>query len=183
MEDHEGFIDLETNIGDGSSFKLYFPVTRKKLLEEQLSLSQNDYNGRGESILVIDDVVEQRDIASMMFSHLGYKVSSVSSGERAVEYLKKHSADLILLDMIMEGGMDGLETYRQILKIHPGQKAIITTGYSETESVKEVLKLGAGQYIKKPYLFEEIAQAIKTELSKPGNSANNSDRSTGYVMH
>lgn len=179
IEDHEGYIDLDTNPGKGATFKLYFPVTRKKLLEEQQVLSRHDYNGRGESILVIDDVPEQRDIAIMMFSQLGYNVNSVASGEMALEYLKKHTADLILLDMIMEGGMDGLETYKRILKIHPGQKAIITTGYSETEAVKEVLRLGAGQYVKKPYLFEEIAQAIQTELKKDnGRSSRGS-----YFVH
>jgi DNA-binding NarL/FixJ family response regulator len=67
--------------------------------------------------------------------------------------------------MLMDGGMNGLETYRRILRIHPGQKAIITTGFSETEQVREVLSLGAGHYIRKPYLFEDIALAVKNELA------------------
>jgi DNA-binding NtrC family response regulator len=74
--------------------------------------------------------------------------------------------DLLVLDMIMEPGIDGLDTYKQILKLHPRQKAIITSGFSETGRVKEAQKLGVGQYIKKPYILEKIAMAARTELDK-----------------
>jgi DNA-binding NarL/FixJ family response regulator len=68
--------------------------------------------------------------------------------------------------MIMEPGMDGLETYREILKIRPAQKAIIASGYSESVRVKEALQLGAGTYVKKPYLLEKIGRAIRGELER-----------------
>lgn len=77
-----------------------------------------------------------------------------------------HTADLLVLDMIMEPGIDGLDTYRRILKQHPGQRAIITSGFSETERVRKAQRLGAGCYIKKPYTFERIAQAVKVELAR-----------------
>ena len=101
-----------------------------------------------------------------MLKELGYSVVSVSSGEEAVEYLKADKADLLLLDMIMDPGMDGLDTYKKILEIRPGQKAIIASGFSETDRVKEVLRLGAGAYIKKPLLLEKIGLAVKKELGK-----------------
>ncbi|MEE9497481.1 MAG: response regulator, partial [Desulfobacterales bacterium] len=75
-----------------------------------------------------------------------------------------HSADLIVLDMIMDPGIDGLETYKKILKLHPGQKTIIASGYSESDRVKEAQKIGAGAYIKKPYLIEKFGRAVKKEL-------------------
>jgi YesN/AraC family two-component response regulator len=90
-------------------------------------------------------------------------VVTVSSGKEAVEYLKQNRADLLLLDMIMPG-MDGLDTYKQIVTIHPDQKAIIASGYSETDRVKEAQRLGVGQYIKKPYSLENIGIAVKKEL-------------------
>jgi len=68
--------------------------------------------------------------------------------------------------MIMDPGMDGLETYRRILRIRPGQKAIIVSGYSETDRVEEIKSLGAVQYIKKPYMLEKIGMAIRLELEK-----------------
>ena len=80
--------------------------------------------------------------------------------------MRTHAADLVVLDMIMEPGIDGLETYRRILKIHPGQKSIIASGYSESVRVKEAQRLGAGTYVKKPYLMEKIGRAIKAELGR-----------------
>ena len=68
--------------------------------------------------------------------------------------------------MIMDPGMDGLDTYKNILETHSGQKAIIASGFSETDRVKEVLSLGAGAYIKKPFLLEKIGLAVKEELEK-----------------
>ncbi len=74
--------------------------------------------------MVVDDVQEQREIASMLLTKLGYSVNAVSSGEEAVEHMKTNSADLLVLDMIMDPGIDGLDTYKKIIELHPGTKAI-----------------------------------------------------------
>ena len=165
VKDHNGYIDVQSTEGKGTTFTLYFPVTRKSV-EEKSEISLKDFMGKGEAILVVDDVEEQRKIASGMLELLGYSVVSVSGGEEAVEYLKTNKADLILLDMIMDPGMDGLDTYKKICKIHPGQKAIIASGFSETKRVKEVQKLGAGAYIRKPLLLKKVGLAVKEELEK-----------------
>ena len=101
-----------------------------------------------------------------MLDALGYKTQAVSSGKEAVEYLKEHSIDLILLDMIMDPGINGRETYEQIIKIHPNQKAIIASGFAETDDVKEAQKIGAGKYLKKPLTLEKIGIAVRDELKK-----------------
>ena len=101
-----------------------------------------------------------------MLNALGYKAKAVSSGEEAVEYLKENTVDLILLDMIMDPGMNGRETYEKIIKIHPNQKAIIVSGFAETEEVKEAQKLGAGRFIRKPISLEKIGLAVKEELRR-----------------
>jgi CheY-like chemotaxis protein len=93
-------------------------------------------------------------------------VAAVSSGEEAVEYLKTHSIDLLLLDMIMDPGIDGLETYKRVLNSRPGQKAILASGFSETGRVKEAQGLGAGKYLRKPYTLEKIGMAIREELER-----------------
>ena len=141
-------------------------VTRKVFTTQFEITAIEDIRGNGESILVVDDVEEQRQIASKMLEKLGYTVLTVSSGEEAVEYLRDHAIDLLVLDMIMEPGIDGLETYQRILRFRPGQKSIIASGYSESDRVKEAQRLGAGAYIKKPYLLQKIGRAIKTELYK-----------------
>jgi PAS domain S-box-containing protein len=164
VKDHQGYIDLTSTEGKGTEINLYFPVTRKSISPQVEMTSIQDLMGNGESILVVDDIEEQRQIASEMLEKLNYTVTTVSSGEEAVEYIRNHTIDLLVLDMIMEPGIDGLETYRRVLKLRPGQKTIIASGYSETVRVKETQSLGAGAYIKKPYLLEKIGQAIKAEL-------------------
>jgi|APSaa5957512622_1039677.scaffolds.fasta_scaffold07010_3 PAS domain S-box-containing protein len=166
VKDHKGYIDIQSAVGKGTTFTLYFPVTRKEVMERITTGSIEDYRGNGESILVVDDVEEQRELASGMLKKLGYSISTVSSGEEAAEYLKKNKVDLILLDMIMDPGIDGLETYEQILEMYPEQKVIIASGFSETERVTEAQRLGAGAYVKKPFLLEKIGLAVKEELEK-----------------
>ena len=101
-----------------------------------------------------------------MLEKLGYHVWAVASGEEAVEYLKANTVDLVLLDMIMDPGINGLETYKRIIELHPKQKAIIASGFAVTDDVKETQKLGAGKYIKKPFKLEQIGLAVKEELAK-----------------
>ena len=164
VEDHSGYIDVQSKVGEGTRFTLYFPETCEDLTVSTVPLSIEHYMGSNQSILIVDDSGNQREIGSEMLRMLGYSVESVSSGEAAVEYLQEHSVDLLLLDMIMSPGIDGLETYKQIQNFKPHQKAIITSGFSETVRVKEAQRLGASRYIKKPYTLEEIGVAIKEEL-------------------
>ncbi len=166
VKDHRGYIDINSQEGKGTAITLYFPVTRQELIIDTNLVSLEEIKGRGESILVVDDIKEQRQIASEMLEKLGYEVTTVASGEAAVNHMHHHSADLMVLDMIMDPGIDGLETYKQITAIHPGQKTIIASGYSESERVKAAQKMGAGPYIKKPYLLERLGRAIKAELAK-----------------
>ena len=106
----------------------------------------------------------KRQVATRMLTRLNYQVHAISSGEAAVEYLKVNTVDLLLLDMIMNPGIDGLETYRRILEINPKQKAVIVSGFSETERVDKAYELGAGAYVQKPYLLEKIGLAIRDAL-------------------
>ncbi len=166
VKDHKGYIDVQSTEGKGSTFTLYFPATKREIAKDKALLLTEEYMGKGEVVLVIDDVKGQREIAFAMLAILGYSAHTVSSGEEAVEYLKDHSVDLIVLDMIMDPGIDGLDTYKQILELHPRQKAIIASGFSETDRVKETQRLGAGSYVKKPYTLEKIGLAVKAELGK-----------------
>ena len=165
VKDHRGYIDITSQEGKGTAISLYFPVTRQELDKSTELFDLEAIKGNGESILIIDDIAEQRQIASEMLEKLGYTVTTVDSGEAAVDYLVNHTVDLIVLDMIMDPGIDGLETYQKILQIRPGQRTIIASGYSESERVKEAQRIGAGTYIKKPYLIEKFGRAVKTELN------------------
>jgi DNA-binding NtrC family response regulator len=155
-----------TSDENGTTFELYFPITRDEISGKDLSIPTKDYKGNGETILVVDDVKSQQEISCKLLDALGYKTKAVSSGEGAVAYLKENTVDLLLLDMIMDPGINGRETYERIIKIHPNQKAIIISGFAETDEVKKAQKLGVGKYIKKPFTLEKIGLAVKEELEK-----------------
>ncbi len=171
VKDHNGYIKVDSKLDHGTTFQIYFPITRAEATND---LDLNDaayYEGKGEKILVVDDVEEQRQIASKILSRLGYSVKVAGSGEEALEILGQETADLIVLDMIMPPGIDGLETYEQIVSSHPGQKAIIASGFSETDRVKKAQQLGAGRYLKKPYTMDKIGMAVKRELNRENKAA------------
>jgi PAS domain S-box-containing protein len=163
IKDHDGFIDIITEEGSGTTFVLYYPASRSEI-ESPSPVYVEDYLGKGESILIVDDAPEQRDLAKRMMERLGYNVTTAASGEEAVALIKKRSFDVLILDMVMPPGIDGLATYREILKIIPNQKAVIASGFAKTDRVNETQKLGAGTYIKKPYTLEKIGLAVRAEL-------------------
>ena len=165
VQDHDGYIDVITGV-KGTRFDLYFPASREMADVEKEDMLLADLQGNSETILVIDDEPDQRTIACSLLSRLGYQPNAVASGEEAVVYLKKHAVDLLLLDMIMDPGMNGRETYEQIVALHPGQKAVIASGFTETDDVKKAQELGAGLFIKKPYTLDRLGQAVKMELEK-----------------
>lgn len=166
VQDHNGYIDVESTKGRGTTFKLYFPATKRTSATIKMKLPVEDFMGHGESILIIDDIAEQREMVSSALKRLNYSPVSVSNGESAIAFLKGIKVDLLVLDMLMEPGLDGLDTYKEILRMHPGQKAIMVSGFSETDRYREAKQLGAGAYIKKPYTMEELGMAIKNELKK-----------------
>ncbi|MBS3808672.1 MAG: response regulator [Desulfobacterales bacterium] len=166
VKDHDGYIDIKSEQNSGTAITLYFPADRREAEPEQPPEAEEDLKGSGESILVVDDVREQREIAYTLLASLGYHVDAVAGGKEALQYLREKGADLVILDMIMEPGMDGLETYQEILKINPGQKAVIVSGFSESYRVREVRQLGAEEFIKKPYSLKTMGRAVKRELHK-----------------
>jgi len=165
MQDHNGYINVNTS-EKGTVFELYFPTTREQVADEGEQVPLEDYLGHGEKILVVDDEERQREIANEILTRLGYTAEVVSSGEEAIEYVKEHPVDLILLDMVMPKGINGRKTYEEIIKIRPGQKAIIASGFAKTKEVDLAQESGAGKYIKKPYTLAKLGVAVKEELER-----------------
>lgn len=163
VKDHNGAIVIESAPGKGTTMELFFPATRAVAAIHKSGLFEQTHQGIGQKILVVDDMESQRQIAMEILARTGYQVNSVASGEECLEYLKTHTVDLLVLDMIMPG-LDGLETYRGVLEMHPGQKAIIASGFAETGRVQEALQLGASAFIKKPYFLEKLTQAVEKAL-------------------
>lgn len=165
VKDHGGYVDIRSREGEGTRFDLFFPATREEKKRADRQVVLQDFVGT-ESILVVDDIPDQLTIAVKMLGKLGYQVASASGGEEAVAYMRTHTVDLLVLDMVMPPGIDGLETFRRIREIHPQQKAIIASGYAESERVNEMQAMGAGVYIRKPYTLEKIGLAVRNELDR-----------------
>lgn len=162
VKDHNGAIVLESS-SEGTTFALYFPETNAEIKKKKVGGVADDLTGSGR-ILVVDDEDQQRDIMEKMLVMLGYTVESVGSGEEAVEYLKENAVDLVLLDMIMNPGMSGRETYEQIVKFHPNQKALMVSGYSREEEVQKAMLLGVDGFVKKPFTMEQLGMVVKEEI-------------------
>jgi signal transduction histidine kinase len=169
VNNHDGYIDIDSKPNQGTTFTVYLPKASQEMPKAEKAIAmEEDLTGQGERILVVDDVAEQREIAMAIFEKLGYMVDAVPSGEIALEYLSEQSVDLLLLDMVMDPGIDGLDTFKQVLSIHPEQKAVIASGYTENDRVQSALELGAS-FIHKPYCLEEIARAVKNTLNGNGH--------------
>ncbi len=165
IEDHNGHIDVKSVVGEGTEFTLFFPIVSGAMTSKKTKPA-SEYSGAGETVLVIDDSRNQRELVTNVLETLKYRVVAKSSGEEAIEFLKDNRVDIILLDMIMESGMDGLDTYIRIRQIAADSKTIIVSGFSETDRVKRAMALGVQDYIQKPYTIEQLAESIKKVLTE-----------------
>jgi CheY-like chemotaxis protein len=165
LKDHNGKIVVESD-NQGTCFLLYFPVTREKNSSRIEKNETTELRGHGEHILIVDDDPDLRKIACKMLQLMGYTVDCVESGELAVEFVKDHPVDLMVIDMIMDPGINGRQTYEKILPLYPGQKAIITSGFSKNADVTKTIELGASGYIKKPYSMHQLGRLVAEALSQ-----------------
>jgi CheY-like chemotaxis protein len=169
VKDHRGFIDVESTPGKGTKFTLYFPLGTS--IETPEEKSPRRYEGT-ERILVVDDYEEQRKVASTILRSLGYEVLTADSGRAAVSVVEELGdedgkvVDLVVLDMVLADDFDGLETYKRLIELNPEQRAIIVSGFAETDRIVEVRKLGAGSYVQKPYSLEALGKAVRDELDR-----------------
>lgn len=164
VSDHGGTVTVDSD-GSGTCFRLIFPQSTEKGGEESAPAGTMQVSENSEHILVVDDEQVLRDIACQMLTHLGYRVDAVSSGERAVEFVRKTPVDLLLIDMLMEPGMNGRMTFQAIRQLYPDIKALIVSGYAEDEDVQAALAAGAKGFVQKPYLMSKLSQAVKATLS------------------
>jgi PAS domain S-box-containing protein len=165
MQDHQGTVTVSRN-DNTTTFDLHFPATDQKIPAPNKPVRDMRLQGKGETILVVDDEPQQLNLARRMLELLGYEVACQSSGENALVYLQDHQVDLVLIDMLMAPGMNGRQTYEQMAKLKPGQKAVIASGFSESDDVKAALNLGVGGFIQKPFSIDQLGRAIHSALHR-----------------
>lgn len=164
MRDHSGYIDLKSN-SQGTVFELFFPTCCGYEEYTTSTLSLESLLGKGEKVLVVDDLESQRLITSSILKRLGYTPFTVENGEQAIQHLKKEPVDLLLLDMIMEPGMNGYETFKEIRLLVPGQRAVVTSGCHNHPDRERIRALGISHYLPKPLSVTHLAQAIRQEIN------------------
>jgi len=163
VKDHQGYYDVFSEPDKGTEFVIYLPVSATPAV---IRTDSGSVSGGHESILVVDDNRAQRDMAAELLSGLGYNVTVAVNGHDAVEQIERRAVDLVVIDMIMEDDFDGLDTYRAMVRIRPGQRAVIVSGFSSTDRVSEMQELGAGAYVRKPYSLESLGRAVRAELDR-----------------
>ena len=162
VKDHGGYVDLKSVVGDGTSIRIYLPLIRVAASTEPAA-----YAPKGaEKVLVVDDDEIHRAVSRRLLASLGYQVSAVESGSKAIEHVANESQDLLILDMVMPGGPNGADTYRKVKEIRPNQRAIIVSGYAESARVREAQELGAGDFVCKPLTKTRLAAAVRKELDR-----------------
>ncbi len=165
VQDHNGKIFVESS-PEGTRFQLYFPSEKKEIIAQPATDSRENLISNNEHILIVDDEQHLRDIACQILQDLNYRVDTVGSGEQAIDFVKDTPVDLIVLDMLMEPGINGRQTYAKIIEQYPNQKAIIASGFSKSDDVKIALQLGASEFIGKPYSREQLGRAVKDVLNR-----------------
>jgi signal transduction histidine kinase len=168
VKDHGGYLDVASSPEKGTTIMVFLPVQedQKNRKPEGVVAPKEMKQGNGETILLVDDDAAQRKLGESILTTLGYKIETAESGEKALAFLRENTVGLVLLDMVMDPGMDGLDTYENILTIRPDQKVIIVSGYSETDRIKKAMELGVRSYVKKPYRLGELVTRIQEVLTE-----------------
>ncbi len=170
IKNHDGCITIESILGKGSTFHIFLPASTDL---DALDSPKNSLivDGTGH-ILIMDDEEMIRDIAGTILSHLGYSASFAKNGEEAITRYKEALAenlpfDAVIMDLTVPGGMGGKEAIKQLLEIDPNVKALVSSGYSNDPVMSDYKAFGFKGVIIKPYIIEEISNALHTVLATP----------------
>lgn len=166
IREHGGFIDVYSEPGTGTTFKLYIPASygiTETAAENEAAVIPY---GRG-LILVVDDELIMRETALEILQECGYEVETADNGYTALEIFKERSKEItaVVMDMAMPV-MSGIAAYKKMIEINPCVKVLITSGFKQDKRVSEVLELGAGGFIEKPYTLEKLGMAVKEIVMK-----------------
>lgn len=164
VQEHNGWIELGDN-NPGTRFDIYLPGTHDHPGISNESVNQATMRGEGQQILLVDDEHSHNELMDKLLENLGYRTHAVNSGEDALAYLRDNSVDMVILDMNMGKGLNGRETYEQILTTNPSQRAIVISGYADAEEIARMNELGASYILEKPVTLVGVGMAIKKTLS------------------
>ena len=164
IRNHDGYIDVESQIGVGSTFYIYLPALSEMILTEKEELVYEPIMGKG-NILLMDNDDMVRELATKMLETAGYSVTKANDGGEAIRLYREamesgHPYDVVILDLTVPGGMGGKEAMKFLLKTDPNIKAIASSGYSNDSIMSEYKKYGFTAVIAKPYKVRELSEIV-----------------------
>jgi signal transduction histidine kinase/ActR/RegA family two-component response regulator len=165
---HNGFIDVESRVGAGTSIQLYLPAPPTPLPESLEMRTTDDESVRGtETILVVEDEEMLRDLLQGMFESRGYRVLTASDGEEAVRVFagNKERIALVLSDMGLPK-LGGWEAFLEMRTLNPAVKVILASGYFDLNLKAEMVRAGAKDFIQKPYVPQLILRQVRQTLDE-----------------
>lgn len=164
LNNHGGFVNVESQEGKGSAFTFYLPASDKTPVHDSDS-ARNDIQTGSETILIIDDESMILDVGTRMLEGMNYRVMTAGGGGQGVKiYEKEHDRiDLVILDMIMPD-LSGKETFEALVKINPSVKVLLSSGYSLDEQAREIMQKGCKGFIQKPFTMVELSQKVRSSL-------------------
>ena len=166
VQQHEGWIELESTLGQGSTFRVTLPASTQA--SPPAELPQSTPAGGQESILVVEDDTTIRLLCVRVLRRLGYHVSEASQGNEALEIWQQHQGafDLLLTDMIMPGGLSGLDVAGRLRSEKPGLKVLIMSGYSLELNQLGNIDTSRITYLAKPFTPASLAQSVRLALNQ-----------------
>ena len=169
VKSHEGYIMCYSEPGQGTIFKIYFPVIEGDTTQTQAEVKRKKPVPRGgsETILLVDDEEMLRDVGKEILEKFGYTVLLARDGESALDLYRERGENisLIILDLIMPG-MGGKRCLDELLKINPDVKVVIASGYSINCHARDALEAGAKAFVSKPFELKQILGVVREVLDR-----------------
>ena len=165
IKNHTGIIEVDSRKGQGSTFRIYLPVSTKEVVPEK-RIKGETLPGR-ETLLLVDDEEMIAEVGKRMLQKLGYRVLLAASGSEALTLYEsqKETIDLVILDMIMPG-IGGSEVFDSLKAIDPGVRVLLSSGYNLSGQASDILKRGCNGFIQKPFNLEQISTKLREILDK-----------------
>jgi len=163
IKKHDGIINVKSEIEKGTIFIIYLPASLKAI--EEIEIKKTTKHSGSGKILIMDDQKPILKMLSRILNRMGYSTESAIDGKKVIEmyskvYNTKDSFDLVILDLTIPGGMGGIETIMELLKIDPNVKAVVSSGYSNDPIMANYKKYGFCGVVPKPYTKNQLAEVL-----------------------